>query len=391
MADLILAIDQGTTGTTVFVIDSRAHSRPRLWRDSPVLSRSRDGSSTIPRRFIARRVSLAKKALEAARARGHAMSRHIGITNQRETFVVWERKPGPPGASRDCVAMPPQRGYLPPPAPITKRRFLRAPACCSIRIFPAPSSSGCSMRNPNCASARRAASYASGPSIRWLIFKLSGGAAFVTDYTNASRTMLFNLEHHTWDEEMLRMLDVPAEMLPGAISSRGPFAEAAAGTIGNRAIPIGAVIGDQQSALFGQRAVEPGDSKSTYGTGAFLLMHTGNQRVALAQSAADDGGARTRRREPAYAFEGSVFIAGAAMQWLRDGVGLINCSREPRARAQEPQPAQRALRGAGFRRARRAVLGCGGEGRDRGYHARHHARQISCARRSIASHTRCAT
>jgi glycerol kinase len=160
-----------------------------------------------------------------------------------------------------------------------------------------------------------------------LIFKLSGGAAFVTDYTNASRTMLFNLEHHTWDDDMLRMLDVPAEMLPGAIGSRGPMAEAAAGTIGNRAVPIGAAIGDQQSALFGQRAVKAGDSKSTYGTGAFLLMHTGNQRVAshnrlLTTAALGPEG------EFAYALEGSVFIAGAAIQWLRDGVGLIKTAAD---------------------------------------------------------------
>ena len=123
------------------------------------------------------------------------------------------------------------------------------------------------------------------------------------------------------------MLDVPAEMLPGAISSRGPFAEAARGSIGNRAIPIGAAIGDQQSALFGQRAVKSGDSKSTYGTGAFLLMHTGNTRVAsrnrlLTTAALGPEG------EFAYALEGSVFIAGAAIQWLRDGVGLIETAAD---------------------------------------------------------------
>jgi len=120
---------------------------------------------------------------------------------------------------------------------------------------------------------------------------------------------------------------VPTEMLPGAIGSRGPFAEVAAGTIGNRAVQIGAAIGDQQSALFGQRAVKPGDSKSTYGTGAFLLMHTGNQRIAsrnrlLTTAALGPEG------EFAYALEGSVFIAGAAIQWLRDGVGLITTAAD---------------------------------------------------------------
>src|SRR5262249_20598300 len=114
----------------------------------------------------------------------------------------------------------------------------------------------------------------------WLIFRLSRGAAFVTDSTNASRTMMLNLKERAWDPAMLRRLGVPAEMLPHPVGSRGPLAEAAAGIFGPHAVEIGAVIGDQQSALFGQRAVRPGAAKATYGTGAFLLMHTGARAVA---------------------------------------------------------------------------------------------------------------
>ena len=154
----------------------------------------------------------------------------------------------------------------------------------------------------------------------WLTFILSKGTSFVTDYTNASRTMLLNLERLEWDDEMLAMLGAPREMLPALVSSRGPMAETAAGTLGSRQVPIAALIGDQQSALYGQGAVHPGHSKATYGTGAFLLMNTGNERVRsrhrlLATAALGPDGAR------AFALEGSVFVAGAAIQWLRDGLG----------------------------------------------------------------------
>ncbi len=166
----------------------------------------------------------------------------------------------------------------------------------------------------------------------WLIFKLSRGRAFVTDFTNASRTLMLNLERLQWDSPMLEMLDVPPEMLPTPVPSRGPLAEAAAGVFGNRAIPIAASIGDQQSALFGQGGVKVGDAKVTYGTGAFLLMNTGKVRPRshnrlIATRALGPGG------EPAYALEGSVFIAGAAVQWLRDELGLIAQSSETHALA----------------------------------------------------------
>jgi glycerol kinase len=139
--------------------------------------------------------------------------------------------------------------------------------------------------------------------------------------------MMLNLKGRTWDPAMLRMLGVPAAMLPEPVSSRGPIAEAARGTFGPRAIPIGAVIGDQQSALYGQRAVSAGAAKATYGTGAFLLMHTGKRAVAsrnrlLTTAALGPAG------EPAYALEGSVFIAGAAIQWLRDEMRMIAAAAE---------------------------------------------------------------
>src|ERR1035437_857483 len=156
----------------------------------------------------------------------------------------------------------------------------------------------------------------------WLVHKLSRGAEFVTDYTNASRTLMFNLTRLDWDDEMLAMLGVPREMLPRVASSRGPLAETAPGTIAPHAIPIAAVIGDQQAALYGQGAVAAGDSKATYGTGAVLLMTTGG-KIVPAKKRLRTTAALGPAGEPAYALEGSVFIAGAAVQWLRDGLKLV--------------------------------------------------------------------
>jgi glycerol kinase len=134
--------------------------------------------------------------------------------------------------------------------------------------------------------------------------------------------MLFNLRARRWDPVMLDLFGVPPEMLPQAVGSRGPLAEAAAGTIGPRAIPIGAAIGDQQSALFGQGAVHTGQAKVTYGTGAFLLMHTGS-KVVRSRNRLLSTAALGPAGEPAYALEGAIFVAGAVVQWLRDGLGIV--------------------------------------------------------------------
>ncbi len=332
MADLILAIDQGTTGTTVFVIDARGKIRGRAYGEIRQFYPKPGWVEHDPEEIYRSSVTLAKKALKAARAAAADVAA-IGITNQRETFVVWERKSGRP-VYRAIVWQCRRSAEI-------CRRLADHESEVSTRtgLLLDPYFSGTKLKwlldaKPELRKRAARGELCFGTIDTWLIFRLSGGAAFVTDYTNASRTMLFNLEHHTWDEEMLRMLDVPAELLPGAIGSRGPFAEATAGTIGNRAIPIGAAVGDQQSALFGQRAVKPGDSKSTYGTGAFLLMHTGNQRIASRNRLLTTA-ALGPQGEIAYALEGSVFIAGAAIQWLRDGVGLIKTAAESLAVARK--------------------------------------------------------
>jgi glycerol kinase len=164
----------------------------------------------------------------------------------------------------------------------------------------------------------------------WLIYRLTGGRVHATDATNASRTMLFNLRDGRWDGELLRTFNIPASMLPEVVDSSGPIAECDPSLLG-AAIPIAGIAGDQQAALFGQACFRPGEAKNTYGTGSFLLLHTGetpptSERL-LATVASRIGGRRQ------YALEGSIFVTGAAVQWLRDGLQIIDAAPDVEALA----------------------------------------------------------
>jgi glycerol kinase len=325
MAEAVLAIDQGTTGTTAMVLDGRGRILGRAYGEIRQFYPRPGWVEHDPEQIYRSVVRLGRQAIAAARIRPAGLGA-IGITNQRETFVVWERQSGRPvhraivwqcrRSTAICAALAPREAEV-------RRR---------TGLLIDPYFAGTKLKwllDSDRGLRRRAArgELCFGTIDSWLIFRLSRGAAFVTDFTNASRTMMLNLKERRWDAAMLRMLGVPAAMLPEPVSSRGPLAEAAAGTFGPRAIPIGAVIGDQQSALYGQRAVSPGAAKATYGTGAFLLMHTGERAVAsrnrlLTTAALGPAG------EPAYALEGSVFIAGAAIQWLRDEMHMIATAAE---------------------------------------------------------------
>ncbi len=270
-------------------------------------------------------VKLGREAIAKARLRTGEIAA-IGITNQRETFVVWERKSGRPvhraivwqcRRSADiCARLHDREGE------VTERTGLLVD----------PYFSGTKLKwlldqQPSLRRRARRGELCFGTIDTWLMFKLSRSASFVTDFTNASRTLMFNLDHLEWDLEMIELLGVPREMLATPVPSRGPLAEAAAGIFDSRAIPIAASIGDQQAALFGHGAVAAGDAKVTYGTGAFLLMNTGKERPRsrnrlLSTVALGSTG------EPAYALEGSVFIAGAAVQWLRDELKLVRKSSD---------------------------------------------------------------
>ncbi|MGA2411225.1 MAG: glycerol kinase GlpK [Candidatus Binataceae bacterium] len=332
MARVILAIDQGTTGTTVMAVDaagkvrSRAYGEVRQYYPKP--GWVEHDAEQIYRSVI----RLGREAVAAAKVADSDIA-GIGITNQRETFVVWERASGRP--LHRAIVWQCRRS-----ASICDRlRDREAEVLSRTGLLVDPYFSGTKLKwllDADRGLRRRAGKgeLCFGTIETWLIFKLSRGAVFATDFTNASRTMMLNLDQLKWDAVMLEMLGVPEAMLPAPVSSRGPIAEAGRGTLCSRAIPIMAAIGDQQAALFGHGAVNPGDAKVTYGTGAFLLAHTGGQRITsrnrlLSTSALGAQG------EPALALEGSVFIAGAAVQWMRDELGLIGTSAETLALARQ--------------------------------------------------------
>ncbi len=325
MAQFVVAIDQGTTGTTVFALDARGRIRGRAYREIRQYYPRPGWVEHDPEEIFRASVALAKAALRQAGA-GPRDSAAIGITNQRETFVVWERKTGRP--THRAIVWQCRRS-----APICDAlRERESEITAQTGLLVDPYFSGTKLKwlldsRPELRARAARGELCFGTIDAWLIFKLSRGTGFVTDYTNASRTMLMNLHTLDWDDTMCTMLDVPREMLPAVVGSRGPLAEAAPGMIGARETPIASVIGDQQSALFGQGAVAAGDSKATYGTGAFLLMHTGGEPVP-SKSRLITTAALGPEGEPAYALEGSVFIAGAAIQWLRDGLRLIGKASE---------------------------------------------------------------
>jgi glycerol kinase len=238
----------------------------------------------------------------------------IGITNQRETTILWDRTTGEPIYNaivwqdrRTAAICDELREYEPlfrertglvldPYFSGTKIRWL-------LDRFPA--------RN-----------LAFGTVDSWLIWNLTGGRVHVTDETNASRTLLYNIHEHEWDDELLRVLDIPREILPRVVSSSEVVGETADG------VPIAGVAGDQQAALFGQRCIEAGMAKNTYGTGCFVVMNTGD-RAASSQH----GLLTTIACNSQYALEGSIFIAGAAIQWLRDNLGIIKSAADVEALA----------------------------------------------------------
>jgi len=265
--------------------------------------------------------AVAAQAIAAARL-GRADIAAFGIANQRETTLLWERETGRPvhnaivwqdrrTASR-CDALR-QSGY----EPLFARKT-------GLVIDPYFSGTKLEWLLENVPGARRraeAGELAFGTVDCWLAWRLSGGRAHVTDASNASRTLLFDIHALDWDEELLGILGVPRAVLPRVVASRGPLAETSCEGL-PAGVPIAGIAGDQQAALFGQAFHRPGMAKNTYGTGCFVLMNTGT-RPAASQSGLVSTVAWSGERGTTYALEGSVFIAGAAIQWLRDGLGLI--------------------------------------------------------------------
>lgn len=323
---VILAIDQGTTGTTVLAIDAGGHVVGRAYQEIEQYYPHPGWVEHDPEELWQSVRECAGRALSAAGAAGDGVA-GIGITNQRETVVVWDRESGEP--IHPAIVWQDRRTT--PQCQTLKESgheaFIRERS--GLVIDPYFSGTKIAWLLEQGSETRRraeAGDLAAGTIDCWLIWKLTGGRVHATDHTNASRTQLYRIDQLGWDSELGELLGVPLGMLPRVLPSGGVFALSDGDAIGFES-PIAGVMGDQQAALYGQGAWEAGLAKCTYGTGAFLLLHTGEE-VVKSERGLLTTVACGPRGEPAYALEGSVFIAGAAVQWLRDELRIVKSAAE---------------------------------------------------------------
>ena len=322
----LLAFDEGTTSARAALYDDEGRrlaieSRPVDCRYPHAGWVEQDANQLLERQFDAVKALIARREVRVSEIAA------IGITNQRESVVVWDRETGQPVAPainwqcRRTADFCTRLAASEHAQKITQKTGLVIDAYFS----------GSKIRwiLDNVAGVRQRAESGEvlfGTVDTWLIWHLTGGRVHATDNTNASRTMLMNLATDDWDEELLKILDIPRAMLPKIVPSQGVLAETDSALLG-ASIPIGGVAGDQQAALFGQACFRNGLLKNTYGTGCFALLHTADrQPVSKYKLLATR--ASSPRGEKAFALEGSVFIGGAAIQWLRDELGLIRSAEE---------------------------------------------------------------
>jgi glycerol kinase len=326
----ILALDQGTTSSRALVFDESGAQLAMAQRELRQIFPRPGWVEHDPLEIWESQLEVAREALAAAGV-GAAGVAALGITNQRETVVVWERATGRPIAN----AIVWQDRRTEPACERLRRDGLQALFAERTGLTLDPYFSATKLawlldHQPGARAAAAAGRLACGTIDSWLIWNLTGGV-HLTDATNASRTLLYDLATGDWDAELMRLLDVPPEVLPPIRASAEIYGETVAALLG-AAIPIAGVAGDQQAALFGQACFSPGMAKNTYGTGAFLLLHTGRRPVHSAHGLLTSPAWRLAGGTD-YALEGSVFVAGAAVQWLRDGLGLIRAAADVEALA----------------------------------------------------------
>jgi glycerol kinase len=308
---VILAIDQGTTGTTCLVVDEELRIRGRGYRELPQHFPRPGWVEHDPDEIWQSVVGAAEEALRDAGIKPGAL-RAIGITNQRETTVLWERATGRPAAP--AIVWQDRR---------TAERCRQLPAeliRARTGLVPDPYFSATKLEWLLARTEAPPSELAFGTVDSWLVWKLTGGRVHVTDRTNASRTLLLHLDSLEWDEELLQLFGVDPALLPRVAGSAEVLGEA---ELLGATVPIAGIAGDQQAALVGQGCFERGEAKATYGTGSFVLVHVGAERerapAGLLETAAAPAG---------YALEGAILASGAALQWLRDGLGILGDAAE---------------------------------------------------------------
>ena len=329
----LLALDQGTSSSRSIVFDEHGRIRAMAQREFRQHYPRPGWVEHDPMEIWSSQLETAREALQRAGLQAGDI-RSIGITNQRETTLVWERRSGRPIH----------------PAIVWQDRRAE-PLCAQLReaghgdwvrertglvidaYFSATKIRWLLDQVPGARAATERGELAFGTVDSWLLWQLTGGRVHATDVSNAARTLLLDVRTQRWDAELLALFDIPASLLPEVCPSSHVFGETLPELLG-AAIPVGGMAGDQQSALFGQACLSPGQAKNTYGTGCFMLMHAGERFRAsenglVTTSACRTGGAAV----PEFALEGSVFIGGAVVQWLRDGLRAIESSHEVQALA----------------------------------------------------------
>jgi glycerol kinase len=332
----ILSIDQGTTGTTVLIFDHAGQVRGRGYSEF-TQHYPKPGWVEHDAEEI---LTISTKAIADALRDGNIQANDIqaiGITNQRETTVLWERASGKP-IGRAIVWQ--------------DRRTARF---CQQLVADGhgdmiqhktglvidPYFSGTKIKwmldnTPGLRARARRGELCFGTIDSWLVFRLTGGKAHVTDYSNASRSLVFDIRALQWDPELLALFDIPPEMLPAVRPSSAVYGETDPQMFfGTRGIPIAGIAGDQQAALFGQACYHRGMAKNTYGTGSFVLMHTGTEAVISKERLLTTIAWRIGDEPVEYALEGAIFVTGAAVQWLRDGLKMIQHASETAALASQ--------------------------------------------------------
>ncbi len=319
----VLALDQGTTSSRAIVFDERGRPRATAQREFRQFFPQPGWVEHDPEEIWRSQLACARAALKKAKLRPEKVAA-IGITNQRETTVAWDRHTGKPvhkaivwqdrRTAARCEALK-KEGLS--PAIAAKTGLVIDP------YFSATKLSWLLEAIPGLRARAERGEIAFGTIDTWLAWKLSDGKLHVTDPSNASRTMLYDIHHGTWDDELLSLFRVPRAMLPEVRPSSQVYG-ASAGSLLGAEVPIAGIAGDQQAALFGQACNEPGMAKNTYGTGCFLLLNTGEHAIASRNGLITTCAAQADAKQ--FALEGSVFIGGAVVQWLRDGLKLIKRS-----------------------------------------------------------------
>jgi len=326
LADYVLALDQGTTGNRAVIYDKKGTEKVSAYEEYRQYFPRPGWVEHNPKEIWKSVNSVIQRALNKI---PNSKIVAIGITNQRETTIVWDKNTGKPicnaivwqcrRTSERCDELSRRRGAV---------KFFRKRTGLPIDAYFSATKIEWILNNaPGAYKLAKRGTLLFGTPDTWILWKLTGGGTHATDYTNASRTMLFNIEKLKWDHDILRKFRIPKQMLPHVLPSSGVFGRTV--KIGKlpAGIPIAGIAGDQQAALFGQTCFDPGSMKNTYGTGSFLLINAGQKRPISKHGLVVTIGCGPSG-EPVYVVEGSIFVSGSAVQWLRDGIRIISNAQQ---------------------------------------------------------------